>query len=413
MRPAAFAVAALLVATTAACSGSGHPGAVRPTLPTATSTSVAPATTVGTEPLTTAGATTSTTNACSDAAVIRSWPVSRRAAQLVVVPVLAADPAAVQVAVKAGAGGLLLLGSVPPGPQLVAALHAAIADPETPRPFVMVDQEGGGVQRLGSDVVSIPWPRQMVATMTTAQVQQLAERLARQMAALGVGVDLAPVLDLDGGPSLSSSDPDGPRSFSTDPSVAASYGLAFASGLRAGGVLAVAKHFPGLGESTGNTDYGPASTRPLSDLERAGLIPFQRAVAGGVGAVMVANAGVPGLTSQPASVSAPVVTGLLRKRLGFTGLVMTDSLSAGAIRAAGYSVESAAAASIEAGSDMILFGSTLTPADTAQLQPGPLAALTQSVVAAISKAVATGALPQSRLDDAVLHVVRAKGARLC
>lgn len=414
-RTAALLVVPLLVA--AACSGP-RPGA-RSANPTTITTATAPPAGQGTNPTVTPGgsAASSTssaaTAACTDQSVVSSWPTARKAEQVVVVPVLDGNPAAVQVGVTNHTGGLLLLGSVPPGAQLAAALRPAVSGTDLPRPFVMVDQEGGGVQRLGSDVQSIPWPRQMAATMTVAQVQQLAQSLGRQMAALGVGVDLAPVLDLDAGAQLSASDPDGPRSFSLDPAVAARYGSAFAAGLRAGGVLAVAKHFPGLGGSTGNTDYGPATTRSLAQLERADLLPFQQAVAAGVNAVMVANAAVPGLTTKPASLSAPVISGLLRGRLGFGGLVLTDSLSAGAVRAAGYDVPSAAVAALQAGADMVLFGSTLTAADTAALAPGPLAAGTQAIVAAITKAADAGALPASRLNDAALHAVTAKGINLC
>lgn len=414
-RRLALATAVAVVASLGTGCSSGARRAVPPTsapvttpAPTGSSTSSTPPPTAGT-----IAGTTTTTAACSDQAVIRSWPLRRLAAQLVIVPVLDGDPASVRAAVSAQAGGVLLLGSVPPGPQLVAALGPAINPPAQPGPLVMADQEGGGVQRLGADVTSIPWARQMAATMTPAQVRQLAETLGRQMAALGVGVDLAPVLDLDSGPLLSSTDADGPRSFSIDPSVAAAYGAAFAAGLQAGGVLAVVKHFPGLGGASANTDYGPASTRPISDLERAGLVPFERLIAGGVRAVMVANATVPGLTSRPASVSPSVITGLLRDRLHFGGLVMTDSLSAGALLAAGYTLPAAAAAAVEAGADMVMFGSTLTPAQTASLRPAPLVSQIQAVVGAIVDAVGTGALPQARLDQAVLHVVEAKGADLC
>lgn len=363
------------------------------------------------------GLSSSVPTACSDQSVVASWSVALKAAQVLVVPALDADPASVAVARSQRAGGILLLGRLPSGPQVAAVLGPAVAPPASSRsvvpPFAMVDQEGGGVQRLGADVASLPWPRQMAASMTPAQVRQSARTLGRQMAALSVGVDLAPVLDLDGGPELSASDPDGPRSFSTDPSTAAAYGEAFVSGLRAGGVLAVVKHFPGLGGSTGNTDYGPASTRSIGQLRSGGLVPFQRAIHAGVRAVMVANASVPGLTSAPASLSAAVITGLLRGQLHFDGLVMTDSLSAGAVRAAGYAVPAAAVAALEAGADMVLFGSTLTAADTAALAPGPLASRTHALVQAISQAVASGALPMARLDAAALHVVQSKGLNLC
>ena len=412
MSPRSLAVLLVAAGALTACTSSAGPTA-------GPSTSGTVGTTAGptTQPATTSIApTTASPATCLDGPAVAAWPISRRARELVAVPALSADPAVVEAAVSEGAGGILLLGPMPGAAQLSADLRSAVAARSSgtgQAPMVMVDQEGGGVQRLGADVPSLPWPRQMAASMTPAQVQQRAEVVGREMAALGVNVDLAPVLDLDGGPYLSATDPDGPRSFSTDPNIASTYGAAFAAGLRAGGVLPVVKHFPGLGGSSGNTDYGPAATRPYSDLRSSGLVPFERTAGRGAPAVMVANATVPGLTSKPASVSAAVISGLLRTQLHFTGLVMTDSLSAGAISQAGYDVASAAGASIEAGADLVLFGSTLTAAQTRALAPAGVQRQTASIVAAISAAVQSGKLPPGRLDDAVLHVARAQGARLC
>ena len=178
-------------------------------------------------------------------------------------------------------------------------------------------------------------------------------------------------------------------------------------------MLPVVKHFPGLGGSTGNTDYGPAATQPIGALRTAGLLPFTAAIRSGAPAVMVANATVPGLTTLPASLSPAAINGLLRGDLGFGGLVLTDSLSAGAIMAAGYDLPQAAVTAIEAGADMVLFGSTLTPADTAQLSPANVVRSIGQVVQAMSAAVATGALPNSRIDSAVLHVLAARGVPVC
>lgn len=392
------------VVLAAACTSSPSP-------PHATASTVAPlSSATSSQPKSVA---TTRAPACSNATVVAGWPVDRRAAQLIAVPVLDGQPAAVSVAVTMQAGGILLIGAVPSAGQLQTSLQPAVNDRHGPSPMVMTDEEGGGVQRLVPDVASLPWPRQMAATMTPAQVEQAAAVLAGQMKAIGVTVDLAPVLDVDGGAQLSATDPDGPRSFSTDPTTAASYGTAFADGLKSGGVLAVAKHFPGLGDASGNTDYGPAETRPISALRTAGLLPFERAVDSGIRAVMVANASVPGLSAGPASLSAPVITGLLRDQLHFTGLVMTDSLSAGAISAAGYSVPDASVAAVEAGADLVLFGSTLTAADTAQLTPGRVQTETQSIVTALTQAVSSGALPVSRLDQAVTDVLAAKRVNLC
>jgi beta-N-acetylhexosaminidase len=118
---------------------------------------------------------------------------------------------------------------------------------------------------------------------------------------------------------------------------------------------------------------------------------------------MVANASVPGLTTQPASVSPEVINGVLRGRLGFQGLVITDSLSAVALSAAGYSIPRAAVAALSAGADMVLFN-----ADT-----GSVASLTAQTAAAIVSAVNAGSLSRDALQNAVARVLSAKGVTLC
>jgi len=310
-----------------------------------------------------------------------------------------------------GVGGVLILGSQTPAD--LAAQVAAAQRAAPTRLFVMADEEGGGVQRLAALVGSLPWPRQMAATMSVAAVQAAAERTAQRMAALGVNVDLAPVLDVDGGAGPNARDPDGLRSFSSDPAVVARYGTAFMEGLLQGSVMPVAKHFPGLGGATGNTDYGPAETQPLTALRTTGLPPFEAAIGHGAPAVMVSNATVPGLTEQPASLSSAVIQGLLHTQLGFHGLVVTDSLSANAITTAGYTTAGAAAAAVEAGADMVLFGSTLTPAETALLSPANVSASAVQMINAIIAAVQSGVLAVDRVDQAVLDILMAKGISAC
>lgn len=316
-------------------------------------------------------------------------------------------------ALRAGAGGVLFIGSAPAPANLAARIKTAngLAPAATP-PLTMADEEGGGVQRLENLVGSLPWPRQMAASDTPAQVTALAAGVARKMKAAGVAMDLAPVLDVDGAAGPSATDPDGQRSFSAAPATVTQYAGAFIKGLQAGGEIPVAKHFPGLGGSSGNTDYGAAQTLPLATLQAQALPPFRSAVSGGIPAVMVASASVPGASTGPASLSPAVVGGMLRGDLHFTGLVLTDSLSGGAISAAGYSVASASVAAIEAGDDMVLFGSTLTAAETALLSPANVNATLQAIVSAITAAVSSGALPASRLDAAVLDVLAAKGSLL-
>lgn len=402
------AAGALACAVLAAC-GSGRPAPSSrpaPTRPPAT-TAVIPSSS------TTTTTTTSTTAArtCTD---LGRWTTGQLARQLVVVPVLDFGLPDLGRVISSGVGGVLFLGGAPAPrnlPVLVAQADAASAG-GIPL-LVMADEEGGGVQRLQPLVGPVPWPRQMAASMTPAQVASLAARVGGEMRAAGVNMDLAPVLDVDGGPGPNAHNPDGQRAFSGMPATASAYGVAFIDGLRRSAVIPVAKHFPGLGGSTGNTDVGPASTQPLASLRSGGMVPFRAAIADGVPAVMVANAAVPGLTTRPASLSTAVIAGLLRGELGFRGLVLTDSLSAGAIRAAGYGVADGAAAAVEAGADLVLFGSTLTPTDVSLLKPSSVAATTDAVTAALVAAVRDGALPAATLVEAARQVLAAKGVSVC
>lgn len=369
-----------------------------------------PGPTVSAKPL----ASQTPTRTCTNLAVIDSWPLARRAATLIVAPALNFDMTAVQMAAAKGVGGILLIGSGPPPPGLATQLRTAFAVSATAMaPLVMADEEGGGVQRLEGGVTAIPWARTMAKTMTPTQVHDLAATAGGQMLQLGVGVDLAPVLDVDGGAGPSATNADGQRSFSPDPSVVARYGVAFLQGLQAGGAMPVVKHFPGLGGASRNTDYGPATTLPIATLTSGGLQPFKAAIASGVPAVMMSNAAIPGVTNLPASLSPGAVNGLLRTTLGFQGLVLTDSLSAGAISQSGYDLPKAAVAAIAAGSDMVLFGSTITRAETALLTPANVAKTIGQIQDAIVTATVTGSMAVSRLNSAVDHILAARHTNLC
>ncbi len=323
------------------------------------------------------------------------WTSARLAAQTVVVPVDEGDVGAVAREVSAGVGGVILFGDDATA-GLAAALRSLRDDaPVGVAPAVMVDEEGGAVQRLAHLVGVLPSAREMGATLSPSGIEALGLREGRRLAALGVTVDLAPVLDLDDGDGPNSRDPDGTRSFSVVPEKAAADGLAFAEGLEAGGVLPVFKHFPGLGDASGNTDVGPASTLPIADLRTGGLLPFAQAIAHGARAIMVANASVPGLSLLPASISAAVVSGLLRHTLGFSGLVITDALSAPSVTTGSRTIADAVVDALAAGADMVLF-----TADADAVAP---------TTAAITAAVAHGVLTRARIVTAAARVLRAKG----
>jgi beta-N-acetylhexosaminidase len=323
----------------------------------------------------------------------------------VIVPVEETDLAAADPEVAAGAGGVILFGSQAPsdlGSQ-AAALRSVV--PGGLGLLVMTNEEGGGVQGMPNLVGSLPWPSDMGASLTPAQITEEVAAVARNMAANGVNVDLAPVVDVDGqdvapGPA----DPDGWRSFSGSTSVVAADGVAYLQGLEQGGVIPVLKHFPGLGGASANTDYGPADTVPWPTLEQSGLPPFESGIAAGAPAVMVSNAIVPGLSPVPASLSPTVIDQELVGALHFGGLILTDSLSAGAISAAGYSVPAAAVQALEAGADMTMFDVADPATDEAQFQ---------AIVTAITSAVTAGSLTRARLQSAATEVLRTLKVDVC
>ncbi len=337
--------------------------------------------------------------------LVGGWAVARLADEVVAVSIDAGHVGALGPAAHAGFGAVLVFGERAP-----AAFSSVVARLQTMTPgglemLVMSDEEGGGVARLTNLVAAPPWAKTMGSRFDPARIRLAGERLGASMVAAGLNVDLAPVLDVD--PSAAypgRRDPDGLRSFSGVPATVAADGTAFAQGLAAAGVTAVAKHFPGLGGATGNTDYGPAATRPWPQLVGADLAPFAAAIAAGVPAVMVANARVPGLTARPASLS-PVVYRYLRERMGFRGLTMTDSLSAGAISAVGLSVPAASVEAVAAGADLVLAGPSPTPAAAL--------ALARATASAIAAAVTAGDVARATLVDAAARVVATRNALSC
>jgi beta-N-acetylhexosaminidase len=343
---------------------------------------------------------------CTPSVHLASWSLGRLAAQVVVVPVQAGDVGKVARAVRTGYGGVLLFGATAPPSLGVTIRRMEASTPQHLGLLVMTDEEGGDVRRLDNLVSPFPWARAMARTMSATTIAATARRVGAQLVAAGVNTDLAPVLDVDGRDvAPSATDPDGWRSFGGAVPVVITDGTAFAKGLSSAHVLSVVKHFPGLGGSTGNTDFGPAATLPWAKLKASSLHTFESAITRGVPAVMVANAHVPGLTPLPASLSSAVMVGALRQWLGFTGLIVTDSLTAGAISATHLSVPAAAAAAIAAGADMVLLGA----------QPSVAAdvALSVAVSGAIAAGVSHGQFSRATLEDAVRHVLVAKGSAGC
>ncbi len=231
----------------------------------------------------------------------------------------------------------------------IASLRAAARRGGAPAPLVAIDQEGGEVKRLAE------LPPDSGAPELGAEGPKAALAAGRDtgsaLARLGIDVDLAPVLDLPTVPGAFIA----ARAFGDDPRAAGRAALAFAEGLRAGGVAATAKHFPGLGAAVANTDLGPSVISADRAALGPGLMPFRSAVAAGIDLVMVSNATYPALdAAAPASLSRRITSGLLRGRLGYRGVVITDDLGAGALAQSGFDEGRGAVAAAAAGADLLL-----------------------------------------------------------
>jgi beta-N-acetylhexosaminidase len=222
--------------------------------------------------------------------------------------------------------------------------------------FVAVDEEGGPIVRLPKGATIFPGPMALAATKSVAHVKAVARATARELQSLGFNLNFAPVVDV-------ATEPTNPvigvRAFSSDPRRVGELGATYIQAHQAEGVLATAKHFPGLGSATKDPHATlPALYRTRGELEETELPPFRAAVRAGVSCVMVSNAWYPRLVREPgipACFSPRIVSGLLRKEFGFPGLIVTDDLAMGAV-AGNFPGSQSALSSLHAGCDLLLIG---------------------------------------------------------
>ncbi len=232
----------------------------------------------------------------------------------------------------------------------IGKLERVAARSGQPPPLVATDQEGGEVKRFADLPPDLSAPE--MAAQGANETEKQGRKTGRALAGLGINVDLAPVADV---PAVDGAFMES-RSFGHRPGRVAKLVTAFGSGLQGAGVAATAKHFPGLGHATENTDFGPSTVDASRHAIARGFVPFRAAANDGFDLVMTSNAIYPAYDGeQPASLSKRFVSGILREQLGFEGVVITDALGAGAITGAGYDSGEAAIAAARAGNDILLF----------------------------------------------------------
>jgi len=252
---------------------------------------------------------------------------------------------------RSGLGGIVLFARNCPSLEAVLSLTAAARrlDPDI---LVMVDHEGGRVHRLPPPFTRFPPAATVGRSGELRLAAAVARAMARELRAAGFDSGLAPVLDclLDPANTVI-----GDRAFGTAPDVVAACGVAFVEAMLPAGLVAVAKHFPGHGRTAVDSHHAlPDADMTVNDLERGDLVPFRAVLGAGCPAVLVAHVRYRALDPElPASLSAEVIGGLLRRRLGFDGLVLSDDLEMAAVAGA-WGVAGAARRFLGAGGDLAL-----------------------------------------------------------
>ncbi|TVR89656.1 MAG: glycoside hydrolase family 3 protein [Spirochaetaceae bacterium] len=290
-------------------------------------------------------------------------------------------------------GGFLLFGHNLASPQQAAAFIEELQDLSSQPLVIGIDHEGGTVSRfseggrLGATVV--PPAADIGATGDPNYAYLIGGLLGRELREVGISMNMAPVADVYTNPANSVI---GSRAFGSDPELVALMTAEMVRGLQKEQVSAVLKHFPGHGDTLEDTHYERAViAHDRARLEAVEFLPFRAGIEAGADAVMIAHIGVPELTGNatPATFSYILVTEILRGELGFDGVVITDSLTMGALR--GNSEAEMVISAIEAGVDVALLPSA--PIHAAE---------------AVVQAVQSGRLSEERIDDSVRRVLRLK-----
>ncbi len=259
--------------------------------------------------------------------------------------------------------------------------------------FMIVDEEGGRVARLGNadvGVTKFPPMAEIGAAGDESAAGEIGATLGRELKEIGFNVDFAPVADVI---TVENNDDIGDRSFGTDPELVARMISAEVSGMSSQGLIATLKHFPSNGSTVTNThNAAGVCTRTLEEMRSVEFIPFKAGIDAGADMVMVAHMAVPDIVGDetPSTLSSIVVNDLLRNELGFKGVVVSDALNMGAVTD-NYTPEEAAVKAVTAGIDLIL------------MSPDAVSAAN-----AVIAAVENGEISEARIDESLMRIFSLK-----
>ena len=292
------------------------------------------------------------------------------------------------------AGGVAVFGKNIVSPKQLKAFTAALQNASAVPLLLGIDEEGGSVSRIagttGFDEPRYNSAESVGATGDPAQAEAMGAAIGSYLAEYGFNLDFAPVADVNTNPKNIVI---GSRAFGSDPALVAKMVSAEIAGLHRAGVMTCAKHYPGHGDTAGDTHDGYVSvTKTWDELKACELVPFTAAMDAGTDMIMAAHITAVNVTDDglPASLSKEMITDRLRDGLGWNGVVITDALSMGAVLN-NYSSADAAVKAVLAGADILLM-----PYDFKAAFNG------------VKDAVADGTISQARLDESVLRILDLK-----
>lgn len=262
--------------------------------------------------------------------------------------------------------------------------------------FISIDQEGGMVYRIEKGVTLSPGNMAIGATGNPSYAYRLAKIAGKELRTMGINMNFAPCVDVNNNPK---NPVIGVRSYGENPEMVGQFGQQAIQGYQDGGVSAVAKHFPGHGDTEIDSHLGlPVVDHPLSRLESVELLPFRQAIQQNVDGMMVSHVCFPAIEKGlPATLSKKIITDLLKQEYQFKGIVITDCMEMKAIDNH-YGVEEAAVKAVQSGVDIILFSHSYEKQKQA--------------IEAVNKAVQSGDLSEERIDEAVERILNVKRKRL-
>lgn len=258
--------------------------------------------------------------------------------------------------------------------------------------FLGVDQEGGKVTRLPGGLVNFPPNKQIGQENDPEFSYKVGALLGQEVKEFGLNLNFAPVLDINSNPK---NPVIGDRSFGNNSEIVSELGIQTMKGMESQSVIPTVKHFPGHGDTSVDSHLElPIVNKSLKELKNLELIPFERAIEQGADVVMVAHILLPELDeTNPASMSKAVMTDLLRKQLGFTGVIITDDMTMGAITEH-FDIGKAVIESVKAGSDIILVGHEYSNV--------------VKIISSLKTAVQHGDISEQRLNESMERIIQLK-----